>query len=1339
MNQMIYGLPRQDLTAEFFKVNQPYQITDWVFQDIRNRIARSESQVEAMNLYYKGKKCSVFSDGVSSKFKYDSRGNKLYIYAPSIITAQIVRKKPLPNGDTPSLGPINIGEMRPVLLQKQYLPSSHVYEKIKLKSNFPYSNLASFSDLEARGVSKSSTVVLLDAPYSDDSILVDTSLFNIGTMNKTFIPKKTEIPHVGLSNDAISSFIGKNFIVESPLMEAGYTPSGDNSALDVNYMMTNFWSKTMNTPVLEEFDDNGIIFDINELPHLYVSTPKLDSSPSNVQYMTVLLEGYVSKTIPHFDTIYPSVVGDSMDGYITSIDSAKVRVSDFFDKIRGSKINGISDYESYIAGLCEGKNKRYLPYTYTVPFTPAYIGFNENNRYSMLNTRALANILYNTTGEYTHNMPIVYSASAYFVGYKKLQEIAAYAQKLGYDMDVGIQTIGEVYGILLSIVGKLCRMTPDVIPDREDPNIPVFKPTAFFLPPSLVSVFTEMRRNAYLQKPIYIDTSKIFTFQPPNIGVFHEISSTIPYLNKPSFFDTKSSLNSPVPPYLTSYGDSGDSNVGQSDSLLHHPKYSPAPHLEYFKSEDEYSPYITLFKTSANCDNRFTLSSSRQINMMEAYLLSSILASSVLTSNNYFLSEDRDYMISKSRMIALFVGDILCSIKSVTQMKMSVDIATMFKVIERTVGGGGGQQGVDSTKDCVGSSSAYYTAIESNETKEVLLDIKGLIINEDGAEDGECIVSNTEVIGNPALSQRVSTTTRYGGADYVAVVKSITDVIAPIINQYLAGRLYSPTVDVSDIGAMVASLNNAEQGDFLLDYLSGISTTSGGQRLNPTVAAYGVYEDSFLKERTPLIEFAAPYTNILIGNNSGNIPAKGRRTNIEEPKSGNIRVGMWRPLFSTQDATVASLEYLGVDASSAAVFSTYGPMVLVYKIDNVTYYDNIGIDVTVATEEIFGENYRVLKTDSARLLVGKAIVVTAPTHRKFTRDYCDDWISPFVTFGHTALNNGSISPLLLGGGENSNISSIINIPTKIEHNGGCEEAISTEVKSGIDPLKVENISDLYSLDPNAPEQKIGDVPGAYTFKLSFKATKYAPKVISGELISDVETTRFELCYVLGVIDGVQDGSGDVLAQGYTQDEVPATNADDLLVYMGPHQLTTEYMDFERITVGSYECSKYTLRISDLVLEKLTISDTGELFSKYFDVLTSMWANSEDASFTDKNSKQEESTPYREILLGDIRTPGLTFSYKHAGQDPITPIVTGYSGSTEVDFVNGSRLVSTVPTPIPMTTYTGEDTSEGEIETLDLSVNTVHFFINNRTIEVIARDTKAMFSENRTIKIMMEDR
>lgn len=1294
-------------TISMYNINFPY----WILKNLSLEVERESSlilqSIDTGSLYYDGKEISIESNGISGLFKYYHSKKEINLLNNVSMYSERITKDSAENIDADHVGVLNLSEIPIYMSKTGYLSYVSVFEESQNISDYPISNLMSYGEMLSKAVKRGSGEnIHIDNLKTSDSNISEKSMFNIGTMKKYFMLKNEELDSLSLSGQFYGVVKSKDIELNNCVMSEGYYPSAGDDIVSVGYLEDNIMSSSWGRYNSSSFD---------RFP-MFISNPLYPSSPCNVKTMDEVKSEYVHKDDQEFVGLgIARGYSDIEDNDVITVSEAASMVRDYFNKIHSPSVGGIKFYEKYIESICDSDGE-YVPKDMEVPGGEIYIGFDETSKYSVLNHNAVQDILYNKSIVISSDTPIVYRSGLYFSDQDEINKLAAYAQKVGYGFDINSDNIAFVFEQIKNISSKICAMSPSIIPSADDPLIPEFKAEAFFIPPSVSSVFVPTALSSFLMKPNYYSITPVYPFVPPLISSFtNQDPSGSQYLSKPIYVE-KAEFSSFSGPEIGSFSPLSSSFMAPSLSVSFKSR-----DLKYFSVADEYSPYMSLFFSSDGCDKRYSAQSSRHVNMMEALILARLVDKSM--ESRYYMMSDSDHVIRKPQMLALVVGDVFCRIKSDSNMRMSIDIGEHV-VSKRSIEDGSSSSPGDS--DCIGAgANEYKTLTDSN--IDIFFEIDGFSSGFEGTEDNSSLMS-TEILGEDFdFDLSVGSAIRYGSDEYQEIVKYISDLVLDKVSSYYEGNTFPSSGGKKTL--KIGSLSNVEEGMFLYEYLTGFMSINGGEEKKYVPSQYGIFSDTYNLEPTNIDEALLPYSNVSIGNH-GETPPESRRDDIEAPSSGKNKVWIWRPEYSAGDSNIDSLEYLGLSDETEAIFSVYGPIVLIYKEDEVYHYDQIGVEVSPSTYDIGNISYHTIEHDNSRVILGDTRTATSATKKKFTRDFCDDWISPFRSFGNISISSGTISPLISQGGGGNRDGINRNIPSSLGDMDGCNK-FEPEGSSGIDPRNIYNISSLENLDPASPEQEEGDVPGAYSFKLRFKVTKYAPIVDGEDVVNVVDSTNATVCVTFGVIDGVSNENGDIIAQGYSQDELP--EGEDI-VYISPDPKMKNYSGIERITIGEYDASKCTLSLASLVSDKLIDSTTGDRFVEFHNI-TNNAREKADVVIHSNSDNQERDTPFGVVLIGDLRTPGTVFSYKHMGQDPSWPVVTGYSGSVQVDFINGSRLVGNIPSPIPNVTYTESETSEAYLDTLDLTVDTVHFFVNKKNIEVIIRDSKAVFSENRTVKIL----
>ena len=1323
MNYINVPLPQQGDTLEVNIVNNPFHICNWSINELGDEVSRKQDEVSLLEVYGKGKEVSIQSNGISGVYRYHSGKGTLGAEADLLVSSGFILKK---NSDLSisTAFVLNMYDLEKFLPTVGFMEYATVFETIQTTEDYPISNFLSIDGLFGATFPRGSSVSL-SSPLSANYGLSETSIFSVESMRSNFISKTNSVSIIGMVSDSVDEVVTRDITLVDPVLTTGYIPLVGESAVSAFVAceeLVSISGSKLTVGLLGELYP----FENATIPFLKIDKSLLELSPSNLRYLNEVSELYVNESNPEFDSPVSETLGEFKPNQLVSVSEAVEIVDSTFDDLTSNTIDTIEEFKNYIKGVCVASSSDdYLGYDYTAPGGHIYLGYNFQNQDMILNEGSLLSLLFEERGRYSPSLPPVYHAALYFTDSGTVNQLAAYGQDIGVTFDIGTDTIGRVFQNIMTIAQKICAMTPDIVPNPEAPEFPEFSAEPIFIPVLLNPSFPIIRLSYNLSKPIYLPVFNSMQIVPPRVGLFNFQPQSTPYLSKPRYIPPVKSQGNFIPP--GTFGGFTVSNY--TDQLRKSNDTSSSKDIEYFTADSIYSPYLTFFHSEPDKILRCVMESKRHLNMMEVAVVATHLINDTLVGNYYFVDIERDYVISKSQFLMILLGDIFCMASGKTDLRSSIDMARLSRIIA-------GEEeddpsNVGSRGACVSLGSSAMVETLSGETSTIIYEFNGITIDGEGTATGGPLLTKTELIGEGVSgSDTLGWECRVGSEKYISFVKTIAEAMIVKLNAYTEGRLYSIETPIKSEVTKIQSLDNIEEGSVLVDYLEGVVSEFGGGNKTVVADKYGILSSDNDVD-TLLCDYTLKYSNIIVGSH-GSVPAESRRRDIKEPVPGLDEVKLWRPLLSAYKTDIEEMEYLGLDSSTEAVFTIYRPFILVYKLGGLFKYDTVGINVIPTVIDHKGERYHALEAEGSTVVLGRVSTSGPASLRKYTQDYYDEWRSPLKLFGRISLSDNTISPIIsVGGVRSSRAGVILNVETFMDANGGCDEEESIK-ESGISPSSSTNISDLTSLDPNAPTQEEGDVPGAYSFKLSMKATKYVPYESEGRIVNVVESTNIDMCITLGIIDGIVDEGGDVLAQGYSKDEIPTGEA---IVYVSGHSLMDNFLSMERVTIGEFEASKFKFDLSSLIAEKLINKSTGKNFITYTDITTGQESNAVVKISSKDTENQEEDTPYKVVLVGNFRTPGALFSYKHAGQDPAYPIVTGYAGSSEVNFINGTRLVGTAPSPIPNTTYTNEDDASNAIENIDLTVNTVHFFINKTTLEIVIRDTKAVFSENRTIKIM----
>jgi hypothetical protein len=400
-----------------------------------------------------------------------------------------------------------------------------------------------------------------------------------------------------------------------------------------------------------------------------------------------------------------------------------------------------------------------------------------------------------------------------------------------------------------------------------------------------------------------------------------------------------------------------------------------------------------------------------------------------------------------------------------------------------------------------------------------------------------------------------------------------------------------------------------------------------------------------------------------------------------------------------------------------------------------------------------GVEYRAIEAMGRRLLLGKASDTPEPTFKGYSV-LCDDfhdWSSSYEFSGSiiSALDKLAIPGVLRGMsgvfGASIKRTEVLQCATYIDDDDDetCSES------SGIDGGIKENISDLTSVVIETGEQEPGDVPMALSCRLNMHLSKYEPYIdVAKRLHEAVRKTFVSLEITLGVIDGLQDLRGDILAQGYTQEQIDEAveNGASHVCYIGPKGaskilLTPTRMTDTGLPEGNEIGTLFALDTTKMIMEVVKNAPSscgveGEPFGKVYNVMDDEYIDGTPMINTG-NIPPEDLKALGVVSIDGISTPGFLLAYKHAGTNKKKPIVVGYTGTSELDLLEEKMIIGTTPSVFPVTIITHQASGYSLVPTLDPDNSGIVIFINDKTIEFFVRDVFAPLAQNRTMKCMWE--
>ena len=200
------------------------------------------------------------------------------------------------------------------------------------------------------------------------------------------------------------------------------------------------------------------------------------------------------------------------------------------------------------------------------------------------------------------------------------------------------------------------------------------------------------------------------------------------------------------------------------------------------------------------------------------------------------------------------------------------------------------------------------------------------------------------------------------------------------------------------------------------------------------------------------------------------------------------------------------------------------------------------------------------------------------------------------------------------------------------------------------------------------------------------------------------------------MDGKTDGVGDVLSQGYAQDEVP--DGGTLKTYVGPSNKFIEITTYHR----NQDTSVFTTDL-EKVARDLRDPYTDESFADGLEV-----------SMASGLVPVKDEIKFGQVLISDLSMSGFAGYHKNVSADPAWPVASGIGGSAKLSVDPENKIMVSSASPEPLIVVTHKDTEE------DMGNPPHHqavIYFNNKTVSVHLKDGHAPLSQNRIVKYKWE--
>lgn len=1296
-------------TLDFENVNAPFIVLDKNQYFLTKKAEKLNNFTEKLRVFTDKEEINLTSNGITDYFKLKLKDSILIVYGGIVVKADRYIKDDTPTELITQTTPLNMREIVVEMDKYEFLKKTKVYEYMLDKNKLLLSNMVAYEEMERTCIPKTEVPVELVSPMCVMGTGKDDELVNRTRMIDEFIHKTIPFDQLNVTEDKILNLSAGDVLVSDVRFIDGFEPSDDNEAISI-----------LNAKEM------GYVVDEHMRDKVYVDNPNNNNTPINKETIEDLSDDYINTVDKFaFNIIIDREASRIDDNMIVSAEEARKIIKEYFDGLINPSINSFDEFKQYLSSLCD-IDDIYIDYDFSIEGGKIYLGFDYDNMYSVFNSEAIKRILFEETGKFDPVKGKTFYSARYFKDQGEINKLAAYAQFINVPFDVGTDTIGEVFKQIRAIVAKLCILTPDAIPTVDVPDVPVFTPTTVVVPPVFPGHFVPYI-SVFMVEPFYMKEYKMFIDVPP---VFP--TNRTPYVqvfvDKP-FYTDKYINTLIIPPFLP------------HDRLSYQGPEIPKPHpagkavCKGYNRTDGKKDRLMFFDSKDLCKKRRKVTSTRTINMMEV----SISYTGSHIHGFYWYDYEKSIVVSAAKMAVLFLSDVMCRVSELSDYYMNVVIACNEEFGPGAGEEYGGETSCNIHRISNGSGISGAPDVDVQEQIMKIFDsfeftLNGVKIDIFGKRTGSAILTETELAYNIAAYEPLPSWTIYGGDFYSLIVNEHARSIAAHTDSYVSGK----RIDKGEYGgnALIVSLDRLSynNGIVLAEYVNNKHPSREEYRFTSLADPLGIFS-SDLHVSVSVLDAAIPYDNILVGNTTGQDMSMGREEFIANPpsiKTGGPKIKIWNP-DEIDEVRASSLPYASIAEDSQGVVSVYGHVVFVVENESGSFrYDVAGGEsLTVGRKEIptieytdgtiVNKEHYTLEYRGSTLILGTVEDTDAPSPLSFTRDICDPWESNDLISEYGDFSLPLLPVVTIPNFRSPLVPIIRNVILKVPgacapHQGG---------SSGIDPTNKNNISNLEDVCMDTLYQEPGEVPGAYMMNLSMQVTKsYVDK--SGRNI--VESGNIKMCMTFGVIDGIQNGKGDILAQGLSQDEInSAGGGGSPVTYMAPNPATRQFTSFSRGSASGNDVSIFTIDVLDIV--RNAVYADGGFFSM------DSHGRQLPIVMDPTGGRQEETTQPGTIKVGGFSSGGMMSFYKHAGQDPFRPIVQGYQGASEIDMINGKKMIATVPSKLTNAVATGMDDAGPLVSSIKGTQG--HIFINNNNMQVVLPDGKAALSEARTVKVVQQ--
>lgn len=1279
LEKTIITLPSSTDTLSLYNINIPFIVADKNQSIIDKALFELDIKIKNLDIYTDSQYISIISDGIKDVLTMDYSQETAVVSKKSVIIADTFLKSTTTEGVLVETDPLNIVEFKDKLGEKGFLRNTQVFETNLEMSKFMYSNFVSLEELSGSLFERE-----YDASVENGKTLTTKSLL-VGSMKgldsdaisrdeliKITIPRFEQIEKIQISESELTRVKAESCVLEQTVMADEYIPIEDGEVETVSR------AKEQVRLLNEDIESS-----------IFIDNPSF-LSPINKEYALDISDKYISKEERAIrDIRIDRYAGSIEEDHILTYSEADSYIQEFFLQFEAPSINGVDEFKNYLSQLC-GADESYIGLDFEIEGGVIYLGFDYNNMYSIFNEVALEKILFLDYGKWTEIDGETTRASNYFSDQNEINRFLAYAQQIGYEVDLGLMKIADLFRVIRAVTSDVCNFSPSlegILNDPEIPAVPEAQSVYVIIPPTFTSSIL-LYPFFGLIAPFYVEVSKFY--------------STIPPIFNPAQLRPKTwLLQEPMPSAVysgyiitpLSLNDLERLSRPSFDELREPLTAICGEYTLYTKTDGKRDNLVFYLCTDDN--ERHRVISTRSFNMLDINAIVESIIGDI--GEFYFLG---DCVITAAEYLAILLSGISCTIVENTGFAANIDIAKMLFKDDGDI-----EQSISSSPTCV------FGAVPGRSGSERILDIglqtSGSILRKNGYIEGTPFSTNTEMIAETE-SISVPAWGSVGDDDFNTAVETIAATKSGEITSYIENHRIDNVSNLSDLYDLTPEIVEDD-------------TFSHIENQNSAIKSYAlaILDQSIVSE----------YVRVEYPDNSKGYEGNGDVLGLDFDEKGIFsssvseimtKYFIRKFMFSNLGSSVVDLHYW--NPSTGVVYENINQTLKTRFTTDVDKFMTIvdeGIYIEVllsgsqvqvqayavgdfsfsfSSKEIDGLMWLVISSGEKDIPIGLSSYTSVSSGSlKLEETICDPrWSKGFVSVRGMTLGDELVPDMVTGFGG--------FFPEELEEEEGEEEEDEEEEEdspggfygnlcldcsmngeSGLPMDSYDNISNPADFSPDIPidfSSEPTKIPGSFLMNLTLSVSRMAsfPKT-DGTVFLHKEKGRITVPVVFGVIDGMADSAGDILSQKLTSDEIGVALAGATKqVYCGPCSDMTDYLSGTETASGGFIGS---VNLKSLI-ENVGSSDLG--CNKFTDIGTV--ANAWTVSVNANDNENLIPAIFNELggleragvlSVSDFGYTAMRTSFKHASANAEYPVATGGDSIYQKDLDVGRRLVtSSVP-------------------------------------------------------------